>query len=380
MASKRDYYEVLGVSRNASSEEIRNAYRKAALANHPDRNPGDAEAEKRFKEAAEAYEVLSDTDKRQRYDRWGHEGLSGTAVHDFGDISEIFEAFGDILGGGLFGDLFGGGGRRRARRGADLRCDVELDLLQAAGGVTRTLEVQRHERCSDCDGSGARRGTTPVSCSYCGGRGQVVQAQGFIRIQTTCPACRGKGTMVQDPCPKCRGGGRVPVMRKIDVNIPPGVDTGMRLCLRGEGEAGDNGAPRGDLYCIVHVQQHPLFHREGLDLVCRVPITFAQATLGAEVEVPTLAGPEKLAVPQGTETGHVFRLRGRGMPSPQGRARGDELVQVYIETPKQLTARQEELLREWAELEQSNVSPHRKGFLERIKEFFIPEEDSEKEE
>jgi molecular chaperone DnaJ len=380
MASKRDYYEILGVSRSASVEEIRNAYRKAALANHPDRNPGDAAAEQRFKEAAEAYEVLGDRAKRDRYDRWGHEGLSGTAVHDFGDISEIFEAFGDILGGGLFGDLFGGGRRQRARRGGDLRCDVELDLLQAARGVTRTLEVQRHERCADCQGSGARRGTTPVRCSYCGGRGQVVQAQGFIRIQTTCPACRGKGSMVQDPCPKCRGGGRVPVMRKIDVNIPPGVDTGMRLCLRGEGEAGDNGAPRGDLYCVVHVREHPLFHREGLDLVCRVPITFAQATLGAEIEVPTLGGPENLAVPRGTETGHVFRLRGRGMPSPQGRARGDELVQVYIETPKHLTSRQEELLRELAELEQSNVSPHRKGFLERIKEFFVSQQDSEKEE
>lgn len=372
MATKRDYYEILGVRRDATSKEITEAYRKLALANHPDRNPEDPDAERRFKEAAEAFEVLNDGEQRVRYDRYGHEGLSGTGFHEFTNVEDIFEAFGDIFGGGLFGDLFGGR-RRRAARGADLRCDVEIDLLEAARGVTRTIEIARREVCGECRGTGARRGSQPEACGYCGGRGQVVQSQGFFRIQTTCPACHGKGTQIKDPCPRCGGSSRVAQRRKIDIRIPPGVDTGMRLCLRGEGEAGENGAARGDLYCFMHVREHPFFQREGNHLLCRVPITFPQAALGTEIEVPTLEGREQLKIPPSTQSGHVFRLRKKGMPDPHGRGRGDELVEVFIETPNRLTKRQKELLHELAELDHNHVGPHRKSFFEKLKDYFVAE-------
>jgi molecular chaperone DnaJ len=373
MASKRDYYEVLGVARDATVKQITEAYRKLALANHPDRNPGDAQAETRFKEAAEAFEVLGDEEKRHRYDRYGHQGLSGTGFHEFTDVNDIFDAFGDIFGGGLFGDLFGGRRRRGPARGNDLRCDLEIDLFDAARGATHNLEFQRHEFCGDCGGSGAKSGTKPETCRYCGGRGQVIQSQGFFRVQSTCPSCQGAGSKITQPCGKCRGTGRVAATRRIDVRIPPGVDTGMRLCLRGEGEVGQPGGPRGDLYCYVHVADHPLFERQGSTILCRVPITFPQAALGGEIEVPTLDGREHLTIAAGTQTGERIRLRGKGMPNPRGGGRGDQFVEVFVETPHELTKRQEELLRELAELDQQNVSPHRKTFFEKLREYFVPE-------
>jgi molecular chaperone DnaJ len=377
MATKRDYYEVLGVGRDASSEDIKRAYRRLALRFHPDRNPNDAEAEQRFKEAAEAYEVLSDPDKRTRYDRYGHAGLSGTGFHEFTSAEDVFEAFSDIFGGGMFGDLFGGRRTRRGPRpGRDMRVHLELDLLEAAKGVRREFEIRRLEMCAQCSGTGAKRGTKPITCSYCSGRGEVLQSQGFFRIATTCPGCHGRGTQIREPCPECNGTGRISAKRTIAVEVPAGVDTGMKLRVPGEGEPGDNGAPRGDLYCYVSVREHPLFHREGLNLICQVPIAFTQAALGAEIEVPSLLGKQRLSVPRGTQSGEVFHLRGQGMPHPHGRGRGDLVVQVIIETPRKLTKRQEEILRELAELEQRHVSPERKSFFDKLRDYFAPPDES----
>jgi molecular chaperone DnaJ len=375
MAAKRDYYEVLGVAKDASADDIKRAYRRLALKYHPDRSPNDAEAEKKFKESAEAYEVLGDPDKRSKYDRFGHQGLSDTGFHEFTNAEDIFEAFGDIFGGGMFGDLFGRRARRGPRAGRDLRVQFELDLLEAARGCSKTFDITRLELCATCRGSGAKAGSQPVTCSYCGGRGQVLQSQGFFRISQTCPGCQGRGTQIKDPCTDCSGG-RVKAKRTLQVEIPAGVDTGMRVRLRGEGEPGDNGAPRGDLYCYISVREHPLFHREGANLICQVPITFSQAALGADVDVPGLAGKQRLSVPRGTQSGEVFRLRGQGMPDPNGRAKGDLVVQVVIETPKKLTKRQEELLREFAETEQAHVTPQRKSFFDQLRNFFTAEESS----
>lgn len=381
MAGKRDYYEVLGVVRTASDKEIAAAYRTLAIQYHPDKNPGNEEAVAQFKECAEAFEVLSDTDKRSRYDRYGHAGLegSGGAPH-FGDVNDIFEAFGDIFGEGIFGDIFGGrrgrGGRgRRARRGSDVRADVTLDLLEAARGVTKKIQFERLERCEECHGSGAKRGSQPEACRYCGGQGQVIQTTGIFRVQTTCPACRGAGSTIKDPCPQCRGEGQVRRRLQRDVRIPPGVDGDTRLRLGGEGNQSAEGGTPGDCYCFITVKEHSLFHREGQHLVCQMPLTYSQAALGATVEVPTLDGREELTIPPGTQPGDVFRLRGRGMPDPRQRGQGDLLVQVHLDVPKTLTPRQEELLRELAEEEQTNVSPHRKSFFEKLKEYFMPEDE-----
>jgi molecular chaperone DnaJ len=371
MATKRDYYEVLGVARAASDEDIKRAYRRLALKYHPDRNPNDEDAEQRFKEAAEAYEVLCDPEKRSRYDRFGHSGLSGTGFHEFSSAEDIFDAFGDIFGGSVFGNLFGARrGRRGPRPGRDLRIHLELELLEAARGASKTFDIRRKEICATCSGSGAKSGTQPVTCSYCGGRGEVLQSQGFFRITTTCPGCQGAGTQIREPCSECAGSGRVLAVRTLQIDIPAGVDTGMRVRLRGEGEPGDNGAPRGDLYCYINVREHPLFHREGPNLICQVPIAFTQAALGAEIEVPSLTGKQTLNVPRGTQSGEVFRLRGQGMPDPRGKGSGDLVVQVTIETPRKLTKRQEELLREFADLEQAHVSPQRKSFFEKLREYF----------
>lgn len=378
MALKRDYYEVLGVSRSASQKEIADAYRKLALKYHPDRNPGDQEAVARFKEAAEAFEVLHDAEKRGRYDRYGHAGVDGGAAH-FTDVNDIFEAFGDIFGESIFGDFFGGGrGRRtRVRKGADVACRVTLDLLEAARGTTKTVEFERHEVCDECHGTGCQRGHKPESCAYCGGRGQVLQATGVFRIQTTCPSCHGSGIVIKHPCRECRGSGFRKQRVKREVRIPAGVDNDTRLRLEGEGEPSPQGGRRGDCYCIIEVREHPLFQREGQHLIVRVPITYAQAALGAEIEVPTLKGREELKIPAGTQPGEVFRLRGRGMPDPsRHREVGDLLVQVNLEVPKKLTPRQEELLRALAEEEHANVSPHRKSFLDRLREYFVGEEAS----
>jgi molecular chaperone DnaJ len=377
MAAKRCYYEVLSVSRTATETEIATAYRKLAIKYHPDKNPGDEEAVLKFKEAAEAFEVLHDAEKRARYDRYGHAGVDGGQPH-FQDVNDVFNAFGDIFGEGIFGDIFGGGRRgNRVRRGADVKCQVTLDLLEAARGVTKTVTYQRHEACEECSGSGAKPGTKPETCRYCGGAGQVVQASGIFRVQTTCPSCRGMGKVVRDPCSKCHGNGQLIKRVKRDVPIPAGVDEGTRLRIQGEGEPSLQGGPPGDCYCFIQVKEHPLFHRDGQHLICQIPISYTQAALGARIEVPTLDGREELDIPAGTQPGHVFRLRGRGMPSPQQRGTGDLIVQVALEVPKTLTQRQEELLRELAEVEQTNVSPHQKSFFEKLKDYFIPEENAQ---
>lgn len=384
MPQKRDYYEVLGVARDATAKQVADAYRKLALKYHPDRNPGDQEAVLRFKEAAEAFEILHDNDKRARYDRYGHAGVDGASGGPhFTDVNDIFNAFGDIFGEGVFGDLFGrgGAGRRRVRRGADVHCQVTLDLMEAARGVTKTIEFERHETCEECSGTGCARGGKPETCAYCGGRGQVLQSTGVFRIQTTCPSCHGSGTLIKNPCRECRGGGYQLQSVRREVRIPAGVDNDTRLRLEGEGEPSPQGGPRGDCYCIIQVREHPLFQREGQHLIVRMPITYAQAALGAEIEVPTLTGPEELKIAAGTQPGDVFRLRGRGMPDPsRQRGVGDLLVQVSLEVPKKLTERQEELLRELAEEEQTNVSPHRKSFLERVKDYFTGDESDAAEE
>ncbi len=374
--TKRDYYEVLGVKREATAEEIKKSYRQLALKNHPDKNPGDAEAEKRFKEAAEAYEILSDKDKRQRYDRYGHAGLEGSAFHDFRNAEDIMSAFGDIFGGGLFGDLFGQR-RRGPRPGQDLLMKLEIELIEAARGATKPIDVTRQEYCGECNGSGARKGTVATTCNYCGGQGQVVQSRGFFQVATTCPACGGEGVRITDPCPKCRGTGRTNTVAHLKVDIPPGVESGMWLQLRGQGEPGDPGAPRGNLRIQIVVRKNTFFERNRNDLICQVPISFAQAALGAEIEVPTLDGRDKLQVPKGTQSGDVLRIRGRGMPDISGRGRGDELVEIIVETPRHLSAEQEELFRELAKLEHENVSPRRKSFFEKLKDYFTEDVDGD---
>jgi molecular chaperone DnaJ len=370
--TKRDLYEVLGVGRDAAVDDIKKAYRQMALKYHPDRNPGDKEAEKKFREAAEAYDVLSDAEKRQRYDRYGHAGLEGAAFHDFRSTDDIMSAFSDIFGGGLFGDLFGDR-RRGPRPGPDLLMKLEIELVEAARGTSRTIEVGRQEFCAECRGSGAKKGTVATTCNYCGGRGQIVQARGFFQVATTCPACGGEGVRITDPCPNCRGAGRTPSTVKIPVNVLPGVESGMWLQIRNQGELGDVGAPRGNLRIQIVVKKHPFFERRRDDLWCQVPISFAQAALGAEIEVPTLDGPDYLHVPRGTQSGETLRIRGRGMPDINGRGRGDELVEVVVETPKHLTVRQEELLREFAEIEHDQVSPRRKSFFEKLRDYFTEE-------
>ncbi|HEY5314433.1 MAG TPA: molecular chaperone DnaJ [Pirellulales bacterium] len=380
MAAKRDYYEVLSITRTASDGEIAAAYRKLAIQYHPDKNPGDADAVKQFKECAEAYEVLSDGDKRARYDRFGHAGVDGPgggAPH-FSDVNDIFQAFGDIFGDSVFGDLFGGGrrggGGRRVQRGNDVRCDLSLDLLEAARGCTKQVQYKRHQRCADCHGTGAKPGSKPEKCRYCGGQGQVIQSTGIFRVQTTCPACRGAGTTIKDPCDACHGEGLVLQAVSREVSIPAGVDNQTRLRMASEGDPSPNGGPPGDCYCFITVREHPLFVRDGQNLICRLPITYSQAALGAAVEVPTLAGREELRIAAGTQPGDVFKLRGRGMPDPRGRGTGDLLVQVELEIPRKLTERQQQLLRELASEEHVNVSPQRKTFFEKLKEYFVLED------
>ncbi len=368
--AKRCYYEILGVDKSASEREVSKAYRKLAVKFHPDSNPDDEEADFKFKEAAEAYDVLGDSDKRARYDQYGHAGVDGSRS-SFGNADDIMSAFSEIFGGGggFFGDLFGGG--RRSRRGSDVRADVTLTLEEAAVGVSKTISFQRGESCEKCDGSGARAGTSPSMCTQCGGRGIVLQSNGILRVQTTCPSCRGSGQMITDPCFDCRGYGIQKKNIELEVAIPAGVDDGMRVRLQGEGEGSPNGdgAP-GDCYCFIRVRKHKLFHRDGHNLVLQLPITYSQAALGSTIEVPTLEGPDELTVPNGTQSGDVFKIAGRGMPDPQSGRKGDLLVQTFIETPKKLNDRQQELLRELAEIEQTNVSPQRKSFTEKLKDYF----------
>lgn len=372
MPTQRDYYEVLGVSRDADGEVIATAYRKLAIRHHPDKNPGDDEAIARFKECAEAFEVLGDKEKRSRYDRFGHAGVNGAGgAGGFNDVEDIFSAFGDI-----FGDMFGGPrGRGRVRPGRDVRCDVTLTLHEAANGVTKKVEFQRHEPCDECDGSGAAPGASREMCGYCGGHGRVVQAAGIIRMQTTCPACHGAGATISKPCRPCRGTGQRLQSVTTEVRIPAGVDEGTRVRITGEGEKSPDGGPPGDCYCFISVLDHPLFEREGQHLVCRVPISYTQAALGCELEVPTLSGRDTIKIPPGAHSGDVFRLDGRGMPDPRRHGLGDLLVQVTIEVPKKLSAEEEKLLRQLAEVEKKHVAPQRKSFFQQVREYFVGQQE-----
>jgi len=371
--AKRDYYEVLGLSRTASADEIKKAYRRLAMKHHPDRNKGDASAEGKFKEAKEAYEVLSNTEKRATYDRFGHDGLSSARGGGAGGYGA--EGFGDIFGD-VFGDIFGGGGRQRGSqvfRGADLGYELRLDLEKAVSGDSVTIDVPTQVSCETCDGSGAKKGTEPVKCSTCGGVGQVRMQQGFFSIQQTCPACKGTGTTIGDPCGDCHGRGRVRKTKTLSVKVPAGVDDGDRIRLSGEGEAGRNGGPPGDLYVEIRVNPHKLFTREGADLACEVPISIATATLGGEVELPTLNGNVALKVPAGTQSGKVFRLRGKGVSTVRDARQGDLFAKVAVETPVNLSSEQKDLLRQFEESIHAGGethSPRAGGWLDTVKRFF----------
>jgi len=346
---EKDYYKILGVSRNATEDEIKKSYRKVAMEHHPDRNPGNKEAEEKFKIASEAYEVLRDPEKREIYDRYGIEGLKGTGFTGFRGFDDIFSAFGDV-----FQDFFGFGPthRRRtaARPGADLRYDVKISFFDAAFGKEAEIEIPKNIACEVCGGTGAKPGTHSTQCPSCKGTGQVTRSQGFFTISTTCSQCRGEGSIVPHPCKECRGYGKVKKIKKIQVKIPPGVDTGSKLRIRGEGEEGERGGPPGDLFVFIYVEPHDFFSREGDDVICQIPISFTQAALGTEIEVPTLNGAKNLKIPKGSESGEIFRIKGEGFPRIRGYGRGDEIVQVMVRTPKNLTKRQEELLREFEEV------------------------------
>lgn len=378
MSQKRCYYEVLQVERTASRADIDRAYRKLALRYHPDSNRGDEDKSEKFKEASEAYDVLRDAEKRARYDQYGHAGV-GNGGQQFNDVEDIFEAFGDLFGGGMFGDLFGGrggGGGRRARRGADVRCDVSLTLEEAAAGVRREVSFRRRVSCETCAGSGAAPGSSPQTCRQCAGRGQVIQSAGILRVQTACPVCHGSGQTISDPCPTCGGAGLESKRVTLEIDIPAGVDDGMRVRLPGEGEASPGGGRPGDCYCFVTVKPHKLFQRDGSNLILVLPIAYTQAALGAEVEVPTLDGPQTLRIAPGTQSGTVLQIRGQGVVDPRGGRRGDLLIQTYIEVPKKLSANQAKVLRQLAEIEHESVLPERKSFLDKLREFFDPEDSS----
>ncbi|TVP91144.1 MAG: molecular chaperone DnaJ [Pseudomonadaceae bacterium] len=374
--AKRDFYEVLGVDRGASDAELKKAYRRLAMKYHPDRNPDDAEAIEKFKEANEAYEVLTDGNKRAAYDQYGHAGvdpnMGGGQGGGFGGGGDFSDIFGDV-----FGDIFGGGGRGRGRssvqRGSDLRYTLELDLEQAVRGDEVTIRIPTLEECETCDGSGAKKGSSPVTCTTCGGIGQVRMQQGFFSVQQTCPRCHGTGKMITDPCTDCHGQGRKEKQQTLSVKIPAGVDTGDRIRVSGKGEAGLNGGPPGDLYVVVSVREHKIFQRDGKNLFCEVPISITDAALGGELEVPTLDGRVKLKIPAGSQTDKLFRMRGKGVTPVRGGATGDLLCRVVVETPVNLTKRQRELLEELRETlqeEGSKQSPRANSWFEGVKKFF----------
>jgi len=379
--SKRDYYEILAVSRTATDQEIKSSYRKLSLKYHPDRNPGDKEAEERFKEAAEAYAVLADTDKRHMYDRFGHAGLGGAATGGFDPT--VFTGFEDILGGlgdiFGFGDIFGSGGRRRGgpQRGADLRYDLEISFEESAKGVETSIQIPRQETCETCHGTGAAPGSKPSTCAQCQGRGQLRYQQGFFTVARTCGHCRGTGQVITKPCTTCSGAGRIPKQKKITVKIPAGIAAGQRLRITGEGEAGPQGGPHGDLYVVVHVQEHSFFQRDGNDLYCEIPLNYPTLALGGEITVPTLDGDEPFTVPEGTQSGQTFRLRGRGMPDVTGRGQGDLLVTVKVVIPKKVSKDQKKLLEQLAttlpkeKFDPTPLDDHAdKGLFDRVKDIF----------
>ncbi|MEZ5555215.1 molecular chaperone DnaJ [Haliea sp.] len=371
--SKRDYYEVLGVEKAADEKDIKKAYRRVAMKYHPDRNPDDPDADEKFKEATEAYDVLMNAEKRAAYDRFGHSGVDpsmggGGFGAGGGSFSDIFgDVFGDIFGGG------GGRGRGGPQRGSDLRYTLDISLEDAVKGTTVEIKVPTLATCDECDGTGARKGSSPVNCTTCGGIGQVRMQQGFFQVQQTCPTCRGRGKMISDPCGKCHGQGRVEKRKTLSVKVPPGVDTGDRIRLSGEGEAGPDGGPPGDLFVQMSVRQHPIFERDGKNLYCEVPITFVDAALGGELEVPTLDGRVKLKIPAETQTGKLFRLRGKGVKPVRGGAVGDLLCRAVVETPVNLNKKQKELLREFQDsLGQGGdaQSPRQTSWFEGVKAFF----------
>ncbi len=371
--AKADYYEILGIPKDAEEREIKKAYKRLAMKFHPDRNP-DAGAEAKFKEAKEAYEILNDPQKRAAYDQYGHAafeqgGMGGGYGGGAAGGADFTDIFGDV-----FGDIFGGGRRQRASRGSDLRYNMELTLEEAVRGVTKEIRIPALEECDVCHGSGAKAGTSPITCPTCHGSGQVQMRQGFFAVQQACPTCQGQGKIIKEPCHKCHGHGRLEKSKTLSVKIPAGVDTGDRIRLSGEGEAGEQGAPSGDLYVQVQVRQHPIFEREENNLFCEVPINFAMAALGGEIEVPTLDGRVKLRVPAETQTGKLFRMRGKGVKSVRGGSQGDLLCRVVVETPVKLGEKQKQLLRE---LEESfggpsgeQNSPRSKSFLDGVKKFF----------
>ena len=368
--AKRDYYEILGINRDASDDEIKKAYRKLAMKHHPDRNPDNPKSEEQFKEAKQAYEILSDGQKRAAYDQYGHAGVDqqagGAGMGGFADA--FSDIFGDIFGGGQRG-----GGRSNVYRGADLRYNLEVSLEDAARGTETRIRIPTMVACEACDGSGAKKGTSPKTCPTCGGHGQVRMQQGFFSIQQTCPKCHGTGRYVADPCGTCQGAGRVKQHKTLSVKIPSGIDEGDRIRLSGEGEPGVNGGPPGDLYVQIHLKAHGVFQRDHDDLHCEMPVSFATAALGGEIEIPTLDGVAKLKVPAETQTGKVFRLRGKGIKGVRSIAHGDLLCHVVIETPVSLTDRQKELLQEFEEISQGNAkrhSPRAQGWMDRVKEFF----------
>ncbi len=369
MASKADYYELLGVGRDTGAEELKKAYRKAALRYHPDRNPGDKAAEEKFKDLSEAYQVLSDPEKRAQYDRFGHAafeqgaGGPGGGFHSSTNFEDIF--------GDIFGDFFGGGGRAgRQARGSDLSYSLEVSFEEAAFGTEKTVSIPRRTTCAPCQGTGAKPGTRPQTCGTCRGSGQMRFQQGFFTVARTCSQCGGQGAVVTDPCTECQGAGAVRKTSNLQIKIPGGVDSGSRLKLRGEGEAGPAGGIAGDLYVSIQVGEHPLFERQHNEVICELPISFPQAALGADIEAPTLEGKIKMKVPAGTQSGSVFRLRGKGIVDLRGGGRGDQLVRVVVETPTDLGARQKELLEEFAQLNGGEAHPISKGFFDKVKELF----------
>lgn len=370
--SKRDYYEVLGVAKDADENTIKRAYRKLAMKYHPDRNPDDQSAAEKFREVTEAYEVLTDGNKRARYDQYGHAGVD-EQMQDFwgrggAQDSHAFRDFGDMFGD-VFGDMFGFGGQGgRNARGADLRYNLNLTLEEAASGREVELKIPKHDTCGICHGSGARPGTNPVPCPTCGGHGQVQVQQGFFAVRRSCPSCNGTGKKIDSPCMECGGAGRVKTSKKLKIKIPAGVYDGAQVRVGGEGEAGLHGAPRGDLYVVISLKKHPKFSREGADLHCTLPITFAQATLGAEVDAPTLDGKVKIRIPAGTEPGRVFRLRGHGVPDVRVNQKGDLYVHIQISVPRKLSVRQEELLRQFAAESGDKVAADRGTFLDKVKD------------
>jgi molecular chaperone DnaJ len=348
--TKKDYYEILGVDRTASDEELKKNYRKIAMQCHPDRNPGDKKAEERFKEAAEAYEVLSDSQKREIYNQYGHEGLSNTGFQGFSGFDDVFSHF-----SGIFEEAFGfgntrGRSRSRARGGADLRYDLKISFHDAAFGLTTTIDLEKLATCRNCDGTGAAPGTKPETCRTCQGRGQVLQSSGLFTISSTCPHCGGHGRMIAKPCKNCRGQGKERIKKNVQLKIPAGVDTGSRLRLRGEGEAGEQGGPDGDLYVFLSVEEHDFFVRSDDDIHCRIPISFTQAALGTVIEVPTLEEKEKIKIPKGTQNGNTLRLKGKGIPHLRGYGRGDQIIEIFVQTPVNLNRKQEDLLREFEKI------------------------------